>query len=139
MRRKMILLACVLALSMALIVPVSAAPSAQSGGFWHWVSPGQTLFSIGRLYNVNPWAIAQANALPDPNRIFVGQQLYIPAGPPYYPYGPGWGCRAVHYVQIGETLYGIGRIYGVSPWAIAQANGIYNLNYIYAGQRLCIP
>jgi hypothetical protein len=27
----------------------------------------------------------------------------------------------------------------VNPWRIASANGIYNLNRIYAGQRLCIP
>jgi hypothetical protein len=30
-------------------------------------------------------------------------------------------------------------MYGISPWHIARANGIYNLNYIWAGQRLFIP
>jgi hypothetical protein len=44
-----------------------------------------------------------------------------------------------HYVRRGETLASIGRRYGVSYWAIAQANGISNPNLIYAGQRLVIP
>jgi LysM repeat protein len=48
--------------------------------------------------------------------------------------GPG-----VHIVRYGETLFSIGRWYGVSPWAIARANGLVNPNFIYAGQRLTIP
>jgi LysM repeat protein len=44
-----------------------------------------------------------------------------------------------HVVQLGDTLYSIARIYGVSPEAIAHANGLINANYIFAGQRLTIP
>jgi hypothetical protein len=29
--------------------------------------------------------------------------------------------------------------YGVSRWHIAECNGIYDLNYIRAGDTLCIP
>jgi len=42
-------------------------------------------------------------------------------------------------VQPGDTLYGIARYYGVSAQAILDANGIYNPNHIYVGQRLLIP
>jgi N-acetylmuramoyl-L-alanine amidase len=52
--------------------------------------------------------------------------------------GPVTGQR-IHVVQAGENLYRISRIYGVNMWDIAQANGILNLNQIYAGQRLVIP
>lgn len=45
----------------------------------------------------------------------------------------------IHIVQWGENLTLIGRRYGVGTAAIAQANGIANPNYIYAGQRLIIP
>jgi LysM repeat protein len=83
------------------------------------------------LYGVNPYAIARANCLPNPNRIYTGQVLLIPS---YYSYYP-----RIHVVAYGETLLSIARWYGVNPWAIAQANGIWNLNYIYAGQRLVIP
>ena len=68
--------------------------------------------------------------------IYAGQWLYIPAGPPYYPYPP---CGSYYTVRYGDTLLGIGRIYGVSAWSIAAANGIYNMNRIYVGQQLLIP
>jgi LysM repeat protein len=44
-----------------------------------------------------------------------------------------------HTVQKGQTLYSIAHWYGTSVWAISCANGIYNPNYIYAGQVLLIP
>lgn len=42
-------------------------------------------------------------------------------------------------VQRGDTLYGIARYYGVSAQAIMDANGLYNPNHIYVGQKLAIP
>jgi LysM repeat protein len=42
-------------------------------------------------------------------------------------------------VQRGDTMYSIARRYGTTVQAIAQANGIINPAYIYAGQVLCIP
>lgn len=47
--------------------------------------------------------------------------------------------QTVHVVKLGETMYGIAGLYGTSVQAIANANGIVNPNYIYAGQRLVIP
>lgn len=44
-----------------------------------------------------------------------------------------------HTVLAGETLYCIGRAYGVDPYAIAARNGILNPNSIRAGQVLAIP
>jgi LysM repeat protein len=44
-----------------------------------------------------------------------------------------------HTVQPGETLYCIGRAYGISPWAIASHNGIVSPNAIYPGWVLAIP
>ena len=136
MRTKSLLITLfVLALSMMVVTPVAAAPAAHAPT-WHWVVRGETLFSIGRLYNVSPWAIASANRLVNPNRIYVGQRLHIPAGPPYNPPGR---CGSTYTVRRGDTLFRIGRAYGVSAWSIARANRIYNMNYIWAGQRLFIP
>ena len=50
-----------------------------------------------------------------------------------------WGCSTYYTVQRGDTLSGIARWYGVSVHALAQANGIWNVNLIFAGQTLCIP
>lgn len=52
---------------------------------------------------------------------------------------PDHQSGGVHVVQRGETLSQIARRYGTSTTALAQANGIQNPNFIYAGQRLAIP
>ncbi len=82
-------------------------------------------------------AIINANGILYPDWIYAGQYLWIPTyAPPYPPYPYPYTYHTVHY---GETLYRISLLYGVSMWDIAQANGIYNLNLIYAGQVLYIP
>jgi LysM repeat protein len=62
----------------------------------------------------------------------------IVGGPVAVAAPPAWG-PIYHTVQWGESLSSIAARYGVSPWAIAQANGIWNPNYIRAGQVLIIP
>lgn len=42
-------------------------------------------------------------------------------------------------VQYGDTMLAISRSFNVDVWNIARANGIFNLNRIYAGQLLRIP
>lgn len=56
----------------------------------------------------------------------------------------GWdggddGCGTYHEVQRGETLFSLGRRYGVYPYRIAEVNGLDNPDHIYAGQILYIP
>ncbi len=81
-----------------LIVPASyAAPPADGGdgSCYHTVQYGETLFSIGRLYGVNPYQIARVNGLQNPNYIYAGQVLYIPSGQGYTP--PTYGNKYPHH------------------------------------------
>ncbi len=119
------------------VSPVAAASAKATLPTWHTVTRGETLFSIGRYYNVNPWTIASANSLANPNRIYVGQRIYVPAGPAYYPQTQS--CGSYYTVQRGDTLFRISSTYKVDVWSIARANNIYDLNRIYVGQRLFIP
>lgn len=61
----------------------------------------------------------------------------------HYSYGYDWdeddGCADHYYVRHGDTLSRIAARYGVSVYAIAHRNGIYNINRIYPGQYFCIP
>jgi LysM repeat protein len=124
--------------------PQTSAPTTNAqGNVVHTVKAGETLFSIGRLYTVNPYSIAAANNIPYPYIIYPGQQLIIPTGtvppgPTPIPPQPGT-CRYYHTVRPGENLYRISLAYGVPMSTIAAANGIVNYNLIYAGQTLCIP
>ncbi len=52
---------------------------------------------------------------------------------------PSGSILGHHTVRSGETLFCIGRAYGVDPYAIATQNSILNPNVILVGQRLAIP
>jgi LysM repeat protein len=78
-----------------------------------------------------------------------GDDIYTtPAAVPYlgiYPAPPAPTLTApasgggVYVVQRGDTLARIAATYHTTAQAIAQANGISNINLIYVGQRLTIP
>lgn len=113
--------------------PESYAAPPANNGYYYTVRYGDTLFSIARTTGVNPYFIAQVNGLPNPNRIFAGQVLFIPG--PSAPSGNGF----FYTVQRGDTLFQICRMYGVNPYLIARVNGLSNPNRIYVGQVLFIP
>jgi LysM repeat protein len=117
---------------------------------YHTVQRGETLFCIGRAYGVDPYAVASKNAIVNPSVIWPGQVLAIPDAPAVVAAGwvcpaqfgggaPPPECRYYHTVAWGENLYRLSMRYGVTMWAIAEANGITDMHYIYAGQVLCIP
>ena len=104
MRRRAMIVFSVLIVLLLVAAPAAAAPAqlpvnagAVAGppaiGRYHVVRFGETLFSIGRRYGVSPWAIASANHLPNANRIFAGQCLYIPPRPVCPPARCGCGPR----------------------------------------------
>ncbi len=114
------------------VLPVLARVE-RSGETIHVVQPGETLFSIARRYGVDLQTLARHNGIVNPSHIYVGQRVRIPTeGAP----SPSAG---VYVVQPRDTLYSVARLYGTSAWAIAQANGLYNMHHIYVGQRLRIP
>lgn len=75
--------------------------------------------SVADILAVNPqiW---------NPNLIYVGQVINLPAHPVYYT------------VQWGDTLFKISVRFGTTVTALQQLNNIWNPNWIYAGQVLRI-
>ena len=124
----------------------ATAPAAQAAppedyGVYHTVRYGETLSLIAYNYGVSVHELLVANPhIVNPNLIYYGTVLFIPRhqAPPAPP-PPQNYCRFYHMVRYGDNLINLGIWYGRSPYAIAEANGIYNLNFIYAGQTLCIP
>lgn len=119
----------------------SAGPSSSV----HVVNYGESLSSIAWKYGVSVEDLVRANGLPNPNFVFAGQRLVIPAGgtlaasPAPASAQAGTAGETIHTVQPGQTLTGIAASYGVSVSAILQANGLRNQDFIYVGQRLRIP
>jgi murein DD-endopeptidase MepM/ murein hydrolase activator NlpD len=128
---------------------------------WRWdggtavtLQQGETVDVIARRYGVPTWAILRANNLADASRITPGTRLVIPSyqapaggvSTAYTPQpapvsAPAQASRGgkVHVVHTGETLYSLGRRYGVSHAAIAQANSLSDSASLRVGQRLNIP
>lgn len=91
------------------------------------VNKGDTLWEIANRYQIDVNVLLQANQLPDPNTLLVGQSLIIPI------YG------VYHTVQTGETLWSIAQQYGVTEQSIFLSNRLTNPNLLYPGQRIFIP
>lgn len=60
-----------------LLIPFGTPPPT-GGACIHIVRRGESLSSIGRIYGVNPYAIAAANGIRSPYIIYAGQRLRIP-------------------------------------------------------------
>ncbi len=83
----------------ATFTPVShnVAPKNYAGTNLHRVSAGETLFAVGRKYNVHPYKIAEHNGLAKPYSLSVGQQLRIPGS-------DGFRSAAATSSSTGSTL-----------------------------------
>jgi LysM repeat protein len=116
------------------IAPTVSPTTALSGERTHVVQAGEKLFRISVYYGVGYESVAAANGIINPDLVYVGQRLIIPAEgtEPSTP-------TETHVVQPGENLFRIALKYGVTVEAIAVANGISNVNLIYPGQELVIP
>ena len=126
-------------LAMCLILAVAApaslaAPPSPAGAVYHVVQRGENLYRIGLRYGVSLWSIAQANGIVNVNLIRTGQVLLIPVPVPAPMPQP-----RIYIVRPGDTLAAIAWRFGTTVWVIVQANGIWNPNLIYVGQRLVIP
>ncbi len=154
LRRSIItMLAAALILSSA--VGSSLASPLNACAAYHVVQAGENLFRIGLQYGITFDMLMQANGILNPNLVYIGQTLCIPGTapvPPPNPYPlpgpypqpvpypqPAPGCGTYYTVKYGDTLSGIAWKYGVSIYALMQANNIVNPNLLYVGLPLCVP
>jgi murein DD-endopeptidase MepM/ murein hydrolase activator NlpD len=110
------------------------------------VEPGMTLFSIAQANNVSVRALAEANNLSAPYAVRTGQVLRMPGSGQMAAAKPARTIGAApvkaggtHQVASGETLYSLGRKYGVSHAQIASLNGLSPDSPLSVGQELRIP
>lgn len=126
---------------------VNEQPSVQGSSGTVRVEPGMTLYSIARANQLSVGELAQANNLAAPYSVSVGQTLVVPGRtnavtpqPAYArPDSPMTASNGLHTVRAGETLYSLGRAYGVHPFTIARLNGLSNNEALRQGQTLRIP
>ena len=123
-------------------VPVPSPTPIPPTSFIYTVQPGDYVSVLALRFGTTTAAIAAANGLLNPNFIFAGQQLLIPS-----PFDQGGGQIPIpppippilYTVRPGDRLTTIAAQFGTTVAAIANANNIFNVNRIFAGQILTIP
>lgn len=96
--------------------------------FIHVVKPGESLYSISRIYNMSPTQIAIDNEIRNIDRLVIGQAIVIAKE------------TINHTVTAGESLYQISRRYNVPVSEILRVNPqITDPGTIYLGQVITIP
>lgn len=90
--------------------------------------PQDTLYKIANKYGTTISAIVGANAISNPDKLAIGQNLIIPVD------------NIKHIAKRGDTLYNISKYYDVPLDKIIEANkDITNPNNIYIGQAIYVP
>ena len=108
--------------------------SGGSSSTTYTVKSGDTLSEIAAKYGTTTSALASANGISNPNKIYVGQKIKIPGKGGI---SSGGGSSKQYYtIKSGDTLSGISARYGTSVSTLCSWNGIANANLIYAGQRI---
>lgn len=93
----------------------------------HVVQQNQSLSTIAQTYGTTVKDLVEANDIPNPNNLVVGQTLVIPIVGQFY------------WVQRGDSLYSISRRFGISYQELANINGISVNSLLQVGFRLYIP
>ncbi len=136
-------------------MPTPTTIPAEENPCIHVVQPNDTLYSIAQNAEVLLGDLVAANPTllgGNPNTVLqIGWELRLPGcdtgEPEATPVEEGTteAATAVHggptnyTVQVGDTIYSIGRKFGVDPQAIIDANALVNPNRINPGDVLVIP
>jgi membrane-bound lytic murein transglycosylase D len=104
-----------------------------NGLVYHTVLPGETVYSISRLYNIPADSLIKWNGISDA-KIRVGQELRLNSASKRLQQK----SSQIHTVSAGETLYQISRRYAVSVSDLQAKNNLKSPE-IKAGQVLQIP
>ena len=122
----------------------------------HIVKDGDTLFGIARMYGTSHVKIMEANNMKSDDVIKIGQKLKIPQNSVVNNKSNRDSTNqkvlekktddkkttpqnGIHIVDSGETLFGIARMYSVSPIDLATDNNIDLAYMVKVGQKIKIP
>lgn len=93
----------------------------------HVVKEGESIFTIAQIYSTTVEDIVNANEIPNPNQLVIGQTMVIPIRGQFY------------FVQPGDSLFTISRRFNITVSELAQVNNINPNQTLPVGLRLYIP
>jgi len=137
-------------------ITTNSQPKAKSlaGTGVYEIKEGDSLWTISRKFGVSPEEIAKANGISLNKTLKIGEKLIIPkagmkiakeekktvkvSSTPRTPSASRKG-GIIYQVRAGDSLWTIGKRFGVSPEKIASANGISLSKTLKIGDKLVIP
>lgn len=118
----------------------TAAGAQENGYVTHTVKRGQTLFSISKMYDTTVETIIKHNP-ESAKSLSTGQTLRIPKG--NRSTGQGEDVKRdgklYHTIRSKETLFSLGKRYGVTPDEICAANPGLSIDNFPVGKEIVIP
>ena len=128
-----------LAITVFLMLFVTASWTSSCIGMLHKVKKGETLSGIAKKYDVPMKRIVQTNSIASIDRLQIGEKLLIPLATK--PINASEGPDGTWYeVKVGDSLYSIARRHNIEDWKkLQQINGISNPKLIIPGQTIFIP
>lgn len=116
-----------------------------SGPITYFIKQDDTLGAIAEEFGVDLLVLMSYNNLTDANQITVGMELTIPPPDTEYPTETALpetlipGSLIQYIVKSGDSLVSIAAQFNSTAEAIAEENGIEDLNNIFVGQSLSVP
>ncbi|TFG81611.1 MAG: LysM peptidoglycan-binding domain-containing protein, partial [Spirochaetales bacterium] len=113
--------------------------------YLHVINSGDTVSALARHYGVSVAMIVRLNPGLDPDRVWIGQSIAIPAladrGPYSSPKAFDDELRfgGSYIVRKGDTLWSISLEYGIQPETLAQKNGLSLTSILREGYTLNVP
>jgi peptidoglycan lytic transglycosylase D len=95
------------------------------------VRRGDTIYGIAHAYHASASSLMRANHIRRARSLRIGTVLRVP--------GAGHRARPRYRVRRGDTLYAIGRRYGVSVDSLKEANSVDNARGLQIGTVITIP
>lgn len=107
---------------------------------WHRVTvrQGDTLSSIARRFGTSVATVRSSNNLRS-DLIRVNSVLRVPAGGRAFVASAEESRTHTYRVRAGDSMWGIGRKFGVNHKAIMRLNGIGPRDVLRIGQRILVP
>lgn len=112
----------------------------------HTVAAGESLSEIAVQYGIPQADLMALNSIADPDAIYAGQILVLPAPesaatPPAVEVDPivadaEQAAATTHVVEAGDTLSTIARRYGLDTATLMELNGIVDPDTVVIGQKL---
>ena len=111
--------------------------------YYHVVRQGDTIWGMSRTYGTSLAMIEQHNPGISNRYLRIGETVVIPAfpgvSPPAQQAVTTQNTSGTHVVQRGETLWSIGRRYGIDPQVLAEVNGMQLNQILHEGRTLRLP